>query len=219
MSLTRKKIIIIGAGGFGREVYRYLVELVDENHEIEIEGFWDNNRDALNEFSYIDKGFIENADSSEILKDCFYVCAIGEVDTRERIYNEIKNRGGKFFTFIHSSARVSESCIINEGAIICPGVILTENVRIGENVILNLNVLCGHDSQIGKHSVISPAVNINGNVMIGNKVFIGSSAVVTPGTRIGDNCRVSAGSIVYKSWDANLLLHGNPAKKVKVLGR
>jgi len=144
-----------------------------------------------------------------------YICAIGDVLVRERFFQTVTQSGGRFFTLIHPSALVFPSCRIGEGSIVCPGVILTDSVVIGQNTVLNLNVLCGHDVSVADHSVLSPQVNVTGKVSIGKKVFIGSSAVVTPGARIGDRCRVSAGSVVYKRWGGGLLLHGNPAKAVK----
>ena len=214
MSTISKKAIIIGAGGFGREVYRYLLDLQKVHQEIEIEGFLDNNFDALRGFSSIEKPIIGNTDFLQVAIDKFYVCAIGDVNIRASIFDKVKLMGGHFFTIIHPSVRISASCSVDEGAIICPGAILTDNVKIGKNVIINLNVMCGHDVEIGDHSILCPMVNINGNVNVYWKVFIGSSAVLTPGTRIGEDCKISAGSVVYKTWGANLLLHGNPAKKV-----
>jgi len=219
MLIVPKKIIIIGAGGFGREVYRHLLDLQKVHREIEIEGFLDANLDALKGFSNVGKNIIGNTQLSQISIDGFYICAIGDVDIRENIYDKIKSMGGNFFTLIHPSVKISLSCSVGEGSIICPGAILTDNVKVGKNVIMNLNVMCGHDSEIDDHVVLSPMVNINGTVIIRRKVFIGSSAVVTPGTHIGENCKVSAGSVVYKYWGENMLLHGNPAKKVKLLSQ
>lgn len=215
MKSERKKIAIIGAGGFGREVFQWLNDLIKTGENIEIGCFYDIKHNCLEEFPWInapvnsEKLLFENIDSY------LYVCAVGNITLRKKIFDKIKVAGGKFYTLVHSSAKVADSCIIGEGTVLCPGVILTENVKIGNNVLLNLNVLCGHDTYIGNHSIICPGVNINGNVNIEENVFVGSSAVITPGVKIMNGCQVSAGSIVYKCPSGNSLLHGNPAKVVK----
>jgi len=99
--------------------------------------------------------------------------------------------------------------------VICPGVILTDNVKIGKNVLLNVGAICGHDVEVGDHSILCPAVNVTGKVCIGKKVFVGSSAVLTPGSSVGDSSSISAGSVVYKKWGKHSFLHGNPAKAMK----
>lgn len=211
-----KSIIIIGAGSLGREVYRWLLDQKADGQDIEIEGFYDRNHDALKGFSDIKPPILGTTEGDvKVHKDKFYLCSIGFVDIREMIFEKIKSAGGRFFTAIHPSARVGSTCSIGEGSVICPNVILTDNVSIANNVLLNLNVICGHDVKIGDHAILCPMVNVNGNVIIENNVFIGSSAVITPGVKVAKNSKVSAGSVVYKSFKSNVLIHGNPAKVVK----
>ena len=87
---------------------------------------------------------------------------------------------------------------------------------------------------IGHNCVVASGVNIidsNGHelysndrtvgrdqpeaIIIGNNVWIGLNAIILKGTNIGDNCVVSAGSVVKGYFAANSLIVGNPAKVVK----
>ncbi len=55
----------------------------------------------------------------------------------------------------------------------------------------------------------------NKPVKIGNHVWIGAGAIILPGAQIGDRCIVAAGSVVNaKNYPPNLILSGNPARKV-----
>jgi acetyltransferase-like isoleucine patch superfamily enzyme len=90
---------------------------------------------------------------------------------------------------------------------------------------------------IGNNCVIAAGVNIidaNGHqvvssnrtvgrddpkpIIIGNNVWIGLNAVILKGANIGNNCVISAGSVVGGGdYPQNSLIQGNPAKVVGAL--
>ncbi|MCO4337968.1 acyltransferase [Staphylococcus agnetis] len=62
------------------------------------------------------------------------------------------------------------------------------------------------------------AHNEGKNVVIGDKSWIGMNAVILPGVTLGEKTIVGAGAIVTKSFpEGNVVLAGNPAKKIKEL--
>jgi acetyltransferase-like isoleucine patch superfamily enzyme len=50
-----------------------------------------------------------------------------------------------------------------------------------------------------------------GRITIGKNCFIGTNSILFPGISIGDNTIVGAGSVVTKSFPANVVVGGNPA--------
>ncbi|MEH6868225.1 DapH/DapD/GlmU-related protein, partial [Priestia megaterium] len=46
-------------------------------------------------------------------------------------------------------------------------------------------------------------------------VWIGGSCTILPGVTIGDNSIIAAGSVVIKDVPSNVIMAGNPAKKLK----
>ena len=54
-------------------------------------------------------------------------------------------------------------------------------------------------------------------ISIGNDVWIGGSAVICPGVSIGDRTVIAAGAVVTKSFPADVLIGGNPARVIKHL--
>lgn len=96
---------------------------------------------------------------------------------------------------------------------------VTENgskLLIGEDCMLssNINIRTG-DS----HSIIdletSHRINNAKNICISNHVWIGEGAKILKGVNLGDNCIISTGSIVTKSFPSNCLIGGIPAKILK----
>ncbi len=82
--------------------------------------------------------------------------------------------------------------------------------RIAAGVtILDYN---GHETYSLNRTV---GIDVPSSVMIGNNVWIGLNAVIIKGTQIGDNCIVSAGSVVKGIFLSNCIITGNPAKVVK----
>lgn len=69
------------------------------------------------------------------------------------------------------------------------------------------------------HSIITTdgkRINLSKNVYIGNHVWIGMRALVMKGSKILDNSIIGAGSLVTgKFSQKNIMLAGNPAKKIK----
>jgi acetyltransferase-like isoleucine patch superfamily enzyme len=69
------------------------------------------------------------------------------------------------------------------------------------------------------HSIIDVEsknrINPAGNIFIGNHCWLGQEVIILKNTRIGDNCVVGVRSILTKSYEANSLIVGTPAKVIK----
>jgi maltose O-acetyltransferase len=59
---------------------------------------------------------------------------------------------------------------------------------------------------------------VKARVVIGDYVWIGARAIILPGVTIGDNVVVGAGSVVTKDVKPNMVIAGNPARKIKDVG-
>jgi len=53
-------------------------------------------------------------------------------------------------------------------------------------------------------------------IIIGNNVWIGTRVIILPGVQIGDNTIIGAGAVVTKSFPANSIIGGNPAKIIRI---
>ena len=130
---------------------------------------------------------------------------------RIKLYNRIKEAGGKFATIIASTAYVSKYATIDEGTVVLHQAFVNAGAKIGKNVILNTATNIEHDAVIGDQCHISTGTMVNGDCKVGNNCFIGSQSVLANGITIGDDIIVGAGSLVRKSISEKGIYSGNPA--------
>lgn len=209
-----KNLIIVGAGGFGRELLQWVKEINKEEHKWNIKGFIDDNVHALEGYQ-CDYKVIGQIKTWEPHEDECFACAIAHPKTKECVVTGLIKRGACFVNVIHPKALIGEFNEIGEGVILYPKASLTVNIKIGDYVTI-LSSGIGHDVTIGDYSTISSNCGINGKVNIGKRVFIGSNAVIIPSRKIGDDAFISAGSVVVSNIKANTKVIGNPAKRLNL---
>ncbi len=207
-----KDLIIVGAGGFGRELLQWIKDINRIERKWNIAGFIDDNVEALKNYKcdYEIIGKLQDwyPDDNQV-----FACAIANPQIKESIVNKLKSRGAKFEKIIHPNAYIGDFSTIGEGFVMYPGAKVTVNVKIGDFVTL-LSSSVGHDVTIGDFTTISSLCGINGNVNIGRRVFIGSNAVIIPSRSIGDDAYIGAGSVVITNIKQSVKVLGNPAKKI-----
>lgn len=210
-----KDILIIGAGGFGREVKVLLDDINKKKPTYNFIGYFD---DGLEKGTQIN-GFKVLGNISEVNNfstDIQVAIAVGTPKTKEEIVRKLNKEQIHFPALIHPSVIYNtDSVAIGKGAIICAGSILTCNIEIHDFVILNLMCTVGHDTVIREYSSIMPGVNISGEVLIDKGGYIGTGAKIINQLEIGANTTIGAGAVVSKSIPPNCIAVGVPAKVIK----
>ncbi|MBR5653147.1 MAG: acetyltransferase [Prevotella sp.] len=149
-----------------------------------------------------------------------FVITIGFIkdpSIRIKLFNLVKESGGKLATIVASTAHVSKYATIGEGTVVMHHAFVNAGAKVGNNVILNTFSNIEHDAVIGDQCHISTGVMVNGDCKIGNNCFIGSQSVLANGIAIGDNIIVGAGSTIRKSIHEKGIYSGNPAiLKIKI---
>lgn len=211
-----KDLIIIGAGGFGREV-AWLVERINAKKQMwNLLGFADDAKER--------QGMILN--SYPVLGGCEclsnypnvnVVCAVGAAQIRRSIISRIEAEfpDVKYATLIDPSVECSDAVSIGNGTIVCAQTVMTVNITIGKHVILNLDCTIGHDVVLNDFVTVYPSVNVSGNVVVDSCVELGTGTQIIQGKRIGQNSIVGAGSVVVKDIPENCTAVGCPARPVK----
>ena len=206
-------LIIVGAGGMGREVFSWLSQEIKGKKNHIIKGFLDDNPQALGKLSYPVK-VISGIEDYQPSSSESLVVAILDPTTKKRIVESLVHKGSNFYTLIHPSAIIGRNVSVGKGCVICPGCILTCDITLGDFVFINACSTIGHDTIIKDYTSVNGKVEITGNVNVGKECFFGVGAKVIPERLIGDGSRVGAGSIVIKNVPPGSTVFGNPAKSI-----
>ncbi|MFC1453932.1 acetyltransferase [Verrucomicrobiota bacterium] len=208
-----KRLLIIGAGGFGREVLRWALDLPSVSRDWEVGGFLDANPKALAGYVCPYPVLADPITYRPETTDRF-VCAIGKPSAKMALCNALNKRGAEFISLIHPTAIIGDQCTIGKGCIICPGVVITTDVSIGNFVTINLHSTIGHDAVIGDGCTLSAHVDITGFASLGQCVFLGSHASILPSAKVGNFAVVGAGSVVLKRVKPGVTVMGVPTKQI-----
>jgi UDP-3-O-[3-hydroxymyristoyl] glucosamine N-acyltransferase len=171
-------------------------------------------RESLLEVSIITPDQLTN------LKDPYeYQYAIGfclDMQMREQICNFIDNNNLNCLSYIHESAFILEDAKIGKGVFIGPFNVIQDSI-IGDYCGIDCYCLVGHDSNLGRNSILHPGTMISGNVVVGNNCTFGLKSSVLNRISITDNVTISAYTNVTKSIDISGVYVGSIARRKNVL--
>ena len=204
-----KELIIVGAGGFGREVYYIAKEINRQEQKWIIKGFVDDDEHALDGIN-IEAPLLGSIQNWKVSENETFVLGMSSPKTKEIVVNLMKGKGASFETLISPMAHVIETATIGEGCIINGSI--GDCVKIG-NYVNVMGSMIGQDSTIDDFSTTTGYTNI-ASAHIGKRVFVGSHAVVLNGKKVGNDAFVCAGSIVFSNVKAGTKVFGNPAKRM-----
>lgn len=131
---------------------------------------------------------------------------------RKKIYEEGKNKGYEYISYISSKAtvcdnKIGENCFILEDNTLQP---FTE---IGDNVVMWSGNHIGHHGKIDSHVFFTSHVVVSGHCHIKERAWLGVNSTIRDFTIIGEGCLIGMGSLVTKNTDDNGFYMGFPAKK------
>jgi sugar O-acyltransferase (sialic acid O-acetyltransferase NeuD family) len=208
-----KNIIIVGAGGFAREIYEIIIKAINEKEpKWNVLGFIDDNLNAL-DGKKTNLKILGRISDWKVEARQHFVMGIANPRTKEKIASSLLSRGAIFESIIHPSVRIVDSARYGTGLVAYPGAALGPDVTIGDFVTL-LSTGLGHDVEVGDYSTISSYCGINGYVKLGKYSFVGGHAVLAPNIRVGDDGFVGVGSVVVSNVKSGTKVFGNPARRL-----
>jgi len=209
------RLIIVGAGGFGRETLQWALQSNENNKKWSIGGFIDDRLDALNglECSHSILGRILDWEPKSHER---FVITVSSPRTKRIIGERLAEKGAIFENIIHKTVTIAKTAKLGVGIILCPNVVVSDNAIISDHVQINISSSVGHDACVGAYGTISSYCDITGKVSLGEGVFLGSSVCIIPERKIGNNVYICAGSCVMNHVSTNTKVMGVPAKKFEI---
>lgn len=209
MPALRRTLLIVGAGGLGREVLGYIE---DDNPIFNVKGFLDSRSHAL-DATPRDTPIVGDPLHYEPQASDIFIAALGAPQHRQHYTRALRDKQAEFVTLTHPRANVSRRAHIGDGCIIGPGVGISVDTHIDAFTCIQEYTVIGHDAQIGAWCQINSHCTIAGGARIGNGVTIHPNSVVTSRAVIGDGVTVAPGSVVIGKIPAGITVLGNPARR------
>lgn len=206
--MEQKNLILVGGGGHCKSVIE-----VAESAGYTILGIVDR-PEELGKLVLDYKVIGVDDDIPQYVEKAEFVITVGFIKNpalRIKLYNKVKEAGGKLATIVASTAHVSKYATLGEGTVVMHQAFVNAGAQIGNTVILNTFTNIEHDAVVGDQCHISTGTMVNGDCKIGKNVFVGSQSVLANGIEVGDNIIIGAGSVVRKSISQKGIYVGNPA--------
>ncbi len=210
-----KHLIIIGVGGFAREVYWHAQDSLGYGIEWDLKGFLDGDVKLPDEeYEKLELPVLGDVAGYKIEKDDVFFCAIGNGAARKRITECMFTKKAEFMTLIHNTAIIQGNVKIGVGCLMGPRTGLGDHAVLGDFVILNTATAVGHDARLDDYVSLMSYVDITGYSHLEEGVMFGSGARVLPHGKVGAYATVGAGSVVLRRVKPGITVFGNPAMPI-----
>jgi len=198
-----KKIIIVGAGGFGREI-AWVINRVNQGGKFfKIVGFCDDDLgkadDVVDVAPFL--GSVQN-----IIRKypaCGYICAIGNNKIRFNLMDQLNKAALQPLTVIDPTAVIAENALVGEGSFIGVNSVVSVGCVLADGCIVNHNVTVGHDVTAGDCVQLCPGVRVSGGCSLGSGALLGSNSCTIPCKTMGDWSILGAGAVLLSDLKAN----------------
>ena len=210
-------LVLIGAGGFGRETAQAVHALNDSGAAWRLLGYIDD--DPARSGHDIDGTTVLGGRDliGELPGASFVVCTgrPGDYISRLRIVGDLGLPPERYATIVHPSAAISPSSSVGPGSVLLAQVTLTAAVTVGAHVAIMPHVTLTHDDLVSDFATIASGVSLGGGVWVGKSAYLGAGALVGESRTIGAFSLVGMGAVVTHDVPAQEVWAGVPARRLR----
>jgi sugar O-acyltransferase (sialic acid O-acetyltransferase NeuD family) len=207
-----KEIVVIGAGGFGRETLDVLVALNEVKPIWSILGVIDDAPSPANLTRLTARGIPHLGGLSDIPRDVAVAVGVGSPRARQAIVAELARSSHSYPSLVHPSAVVGTRFQHGEGLIVLGGVSIGTDVELGAHVHLNAHAIVGHDTNLLDYVSVNPNATVSGECVVGPRTLLGASSTVLQQITLAEDVTIGAGALVTRDVTAGVTAKGVPAR-------
>lgn len=213
-----EQIVVIGAGGFGRETLDVIEAVIAEGADYRLLGVVDADPREVDLERLSARGIAYLGSEEQWLPSApagsRFIVAIGNPAVRETVAARLLDARLRPITVVHPRAVVGSCATIGEGVVICSGVQVSTNVTLGDHVHLNPGCIIGHDAVLEPYVSTNPGAIVSGNVHVKARTLLGAGSIVLQGLTVGNDAIVGAAACVTKDVETALVVGGVPAREL-----
>jgi len=205
-----ENLIIVGAGGLGRDTEAYARTDVALGRDWVLKGYLDTRPDILKKYD-MELEVLGNPLSYVPERNDSFIVAVGDTNLKRELVAPLVEKGAYFITFrpnIHCGSR----CRLGK-SVFGFHCTLSSDVTVGDFAYIGADTLIGHDSIVCDYAHIGMRCFIGGRVKIGEGATIHPMATIVADVSVGEGAVVAAGAVVFGSVPAHSTVLGNPARK------
>jgi sugar O-acyltransferase (sialic acid O-acetyltransferase NeuD family) len=205
------RVVLLGCGGFGRELFQWILDLNEAGGAMEVVGFLD---DQATETRIPGVEVLGPLHLARELPGTRFALAINGPATRERIVTALDLPREAWVDVVHPTAIRGQRCATGVGLVLCPWASLSVDILLGDHVHCNTRSGVGHDAVLGDYCSLGPNAIVLGGAELGRRVYLGANSAVLPGSRIGDDVTLGAVSTAMRRVREGSTLAGSPGRRM-----
>lgn len=218
-------LVLIGAGGFGRETAE-TVRAINADHEArvgkpvwELLGFLDDDP-SLRRASVSGTPVLGGIDQLADLRDARVVVCTGHpgnFTSKRSIVQRLGLASARYATLVHPAAALSPSCRLGPGTIVLAGAVGTTDVEIGAHVGIMPQAVLTHDDLLDDFVTVAAGVRVAGAVHVQEGAYLGAGCLIREHCTIGPWALVGMGAVVTRDIPGREVWAGAPARFLRAV--
>jgi sugar O-acyltransferase (sialic acid O-acetyltransferase NeuD family) len=216
MPAAPEPLVLVGAGGFGRESAELVrtINAAGAEPRWRLLGFLDDDEELWGR-SVSGMQVLGGIESLADLPDVRAVLCTGHPGnfrSKQRIADRLGLEPERYATLVHPSVVLPASCRVGHGTVVMAGCAATTDVDIGAHVGVMPQAVFTHDDRIDDFATVGSGVRVSGTVHVGEGAYLGAGCLIRENLTIGPWALVGMGAVVTRDVPGGEVWAGSPAR-------